>query len=168
MSTLHSYAETAIRRDLTRARVLLADRARIGPERRRAVVDHLIWLGTLAQPGTAISPAVAQLRDCAIAFGREGMGQERLELVAAIEVLLRATRAAGTWTSPDALRVAGENLPWLLDAVTGRGGPGLVLPQPECRESAVRRVSEYRRKRTLLWGPIALTPPRLLEEPVRC
>lgn len=159
MRTLQLYAETAIRRDLARARTVLAGGVRLGPERRHAMVDHLTWLMSMVQPGTTgVSPAAAAVRDSATAFRREGYALEREEVVRAIDALERITARLRGWTSPDVLRVASANLPWVLDAVDPRGGPGLVLPPKECPEVTRSRLSAYRRQRALLWGTVALRP----------
>lgn len=159
MRTLQLYAEAAIRRDLARARTVLAGTSRLGPERRHAMVDHLTWLVGLVQPGTTgVSPAAATLRDCAVAFRPDGFGAEREEVVRALDCLERTTAQVHGWTSPDVLRVASGNLPWLLDALDPRGGPGLVLPPTGSPETTRSRLSEYRRKRVLLWGTVALRP----------
>jgi len=164
MRTLQLYAESAIRRDLARARVVLGSGARLGPERRHAMVDHLTWLMSLVQPGTTgVSPAAAAVRDGANAFRVDGFGLEREEVIRAIDALERITSSIHAWTSPDVLRVARANLPWVLDALDPRGGPGLVLPSTESPETMRGRVSEYRRKRALLWGTVALRPTRVLE-----
>lgn len=167
MRTLQLYAEAAIRRDLARTRVVLDGGARLGPERRHALVDHLAWLMSLVQPGTTgVSPAAATVRDVAVSFRQDGFGAEREELVRAIDTLERVTSSLHAWTSPDVLRVACGNLPWVLDAVDLRGGPGLVLPVTDPPEITRRRVSEYRRKRALLWGTVALRPTRVLDRAV--
>ncbi|MFL6023528.1 MAG: hypothetical protein ACJ72O_09340 [Marmoricola sp.] len=165
MTTLHLYAEAAIRRDLARARTLLISRVRMSSERRRAVTEHLTWLTTLVRPGTErISPAAAAVRDTAAAFGREGLGHERELLIEALDVLVQTTATwPGRWTAEDVPRVACGNLPWVLDGIPLRGGPGLVLPSPTDPEMARTRAALYRRKRAQLWGPVALTPSRTLE-----
>jgi len=165
MTTLHLYAEAAIRRDLARARTLLISRTRMSTERRRAVTDHLTWLASLVRPGTdQISPASAAMRDAAVAFGADGLGHDREQLIEAIEALVAAAAAwPGRWTAEDVARVACGNLPWVLDGIPLRGGPGLVLPSPPDPEVARTRAALYRRKRAQLWGPVALTPSRILE-----
>lgn len=165
MTTLHLYAEAAIRRDLARARALLSSRARMSTVRRQAVTDHLVWLSTLVRPGTErISPAAAGMRDAAAAFGDDGLGSEREVLIEAIDYLVGVTASwPGRWTSEDVPRVACGNLPWVLDGIPLRGGPGLVLPTPSDPEHARMRAAAYRRKRAHLWGPVALTPARVLE-----
>jgi hypothetical protein len=165
MTTLHLYAEAAIRRDLARARTLLISRVRMSTERRRAVTDHLTWLATLVRPGTdRISPASAAMREAAVAFGADGLGHEREQLIEAIGALVEATSTwPGRWTAEDVPRVACGNLPWVLDGIPLRGGPGLVLPSPPDPEVARTRAALYRRKRAQLWGPLALTPSRILE-----
>jgi len=165
MRTLQLYAEAAIRRDLARARTVLAGTARLGPERRHAMVEHLTWMVGLVQPGTTgVSPAAAAVRDSATAFRQEGFGAEREDVVRALNALERVTARVHGWTAPDVLRVASSNLPWLLDAVDLRGGPGLVLPQAESPEESRSRLSEYRRKRLLLWGTVALRPTPVLRQ----
>jgi hypothetical protein len=164
MTTLHLYAEAAILRDLSRARALLTTRIRLSSERRRALTDHLTWLATLFLPGTEqISPAAAAMRDSAAAFGADGIHEDRIRLVGAIDALVAATRnRPGRWTAEDVPRVACGNLPWVLDEVPLRGGPVLVLPRPEDPEAARQRAAEYRRMRARLWGPVALVPAGLL------
>jgi hypothetical protein len=167
MRTLQLYAEAAIRRDLARARAVLDSGARLGPERRHAMVDHLTWLMSLVQPGTTgVSPAAAAVRDGANAFRQDGFAAEREEVVRALDTLERVTSSIHGWTSPDVLRVASGNLPWVLDAVDPRGGPGLVLPATGSPEAVRSRATEYRRKRALLWGTVALRPTRVLERSV--
>ncbi|RNL79771.1 hypothetical protein [Nocardioides marmorisolisilvae] len=165
MTTLHLYAEAAIRRDLARARALLISRVRMSTERRRAVTDHLTWLASLVRPGTdRISPASAAMREAAVAFGKDGLGHERELLIEAIDILVDTTATWPTrWTAEDVPRVACGNLPWVLDGIPLRGGPGLVLPSPPDPEVARTRAALYRRKRAQLWGPVALTPSRILE-----
>lgn len=165
MTTLHLYAEAAIRRDLARARALLISRVRMSTERRRAVTEHLTWLASLVRPGTdRISPAAAAMREAAVAFGRDGLGHERELLIDAIDALSEATAHwPGRWTAEDVPRVACGNLPWVLDGIPLRGGPGLVLPSPQDPALARTRAALYRRKRAQLWGPVALTPSRVLE-----
>ncbi len=165
MRTLQLYAESAIKRDLARARTVLHGGARLGPERRYALVDHLTWLMSLVQPGTTgVSPAAAAVRDGANAFRREGFGAERETVLQSLEALERVVSSLHGWTSPDVVRVALGNLPWVLDAVDPRGGPGLVLPSSEPPDVVRLRTAEYRRRRVLLWGPVALHPPRLLKQ----
>ena len=166
MTTLHLYAEAAIRRDLARARTLLISRVRMSTERRRAVSEHLVWLASLVRPGTArVSPAAAAVREAATVFGADGLGHDREQLISAIESLLGvAADWPGRWTNQDVPRVACGNLPWVLDGIPLRGGPGLVLPSPPDPELARTRAALYRRKRAQLWGPVALTPSRILEE----
>ena len=166
MTTLHLYAEAAIRRDLARARTLLLARTRMSTERRRAVTDHLDWLKSLVRPGTErISPAAATMRQAAAAFGGDGLGHDRELLIDAIEGLLEvASTWPGRWTNEDVPRVACSNLPWVLDGIPLRGGPGLVLPSPPDPAVARTRAALYRRKRAQLWGPVALTPSRILEQ----
>ena len=166
MTTLHLYAEAAIRRDLARARTLLISRVRMSTERRRAVTDHLTWLASLVRPGTdRVSPASASMREAAVAFGADGLGHERELLIDSIGALLDiASSWPGRWTNEDVPRVACGNLPWVLDGIPLRGGPGLVLPTPTDPELARTRAALYRRKRAQLWGPVALTPSRILEE----
>jgi hypothetical protein len=165
MTTLHLYAEAAIRRDLARARALLTSRVRMSTERRRAVTDHLTWLASLVRPGTdRISPASAAMREAAVAFGRDGLGHERELLIEALDALIEVTASwPARWTAEDVPRVACGNLPWVLDGIPLRGGPGLVLPTPPDPEVARTRAALYRRKRAHLWGPVALTPSRILE-----
>jgi len=165
MTTLHLYAEAAIRRDLTRARVLLTSRVRMSTERRRALSEHLVWLSSLVRPGTdRISPASAAMRDAATAFGEDGLGAEREVLLGAIDALVEVTESwPGRWSAEDVPRVACGNLPWVLDGIPLRGGPGLVLPVQVNREAARTRAAAYRRKRAQLWGPVALATPRALE-----
>ena len=165
MTTLHLYAEAAIRRDLARARTLLISRVRMSTERRRAVTEHLTWLATLVRPGTdRISPASAAMRDAAVAFGKDGLGHDREVLITAIDTLVEAAATwPSRWTAEDVPRVACGNLPWVLDGIPLRGGPGLVLPTPPDPEVARTRAALYRRKRAQLWGPVALTPPQVLE-----
>lgn len=159
MRTLQLYAETAIRRDLARARTVLAGTARLGPQRRHAMVDHLTWLVGLVQPGTTgVSPAAAAVRDSAADFRPDGFGAERERVVRALDNLERVTAQVHGWTCPDVLRVACGNLPWVLDGVDVRGGPGLVLPPAESPEASRHQLSEYRRQRALLWGTVALRP----------
>jgi hypothetical protein len=166
MTTLHLYAEAAIRRDLTRARAVLTSRVRMSTERRRAVSDHLVWLSTLVRPGTErISPASAAMRDAAVAFGEDGLGTEREQLIEALDVLVGVTANwPGRWSAEDVPRVACGNLPWVLDGIPLRGGPGLVLPSPADPEHARMRAAAYRRKRAHLGGPVALTPERILAQ----
>jgi hypothetical protein len=165
MTTLHLYAEAAIRRDLARARALLISRVRMSTERRRAVTEHLTWLSDLVRPGTdQISPAAAKVRQAAAAFGQTGLGHEREVLIEAIDGLVElAVTWPARWTGEDVPRVACGNLPWVLDGIPLRGGPGLVLPSPPDPEVARTRAALYRRKRAQLWGPVALTPSRILE-----
>lgn len=164
MRTLQLYAESAIRRDLARARVVLDGGARLGPYRRQALVDHVTWMTGLVQPGTTgVGPAAAAVREAAAAFRDNGFGVEREEVVRALHSWERVAAATQGWTSPDVLRVAGQNLPWVLDAVDPRGGPGLVLPVTDSPDVARARAAEYRRKRALLWGTVALGPRRVLE-----
>ena len=165
MTTLHLYAEAAIRRDLARARALLTSRVRMSTERRRAVTDHLTWLASLVRPGTdRISPASAAMREAAVAVGRDGLGHERELLIEALDALIEVTASwPARWTAEDVPRVACGNLPWVLDGIPLRGGPGLVLPTPPDPEVARTRAALYRRKRAHLWGPVALTPSRILE-----
>jgi hypothetical protein len=165
MTTLHLYAEAAIRRDLARARALLISRVRMSTERRRAVTEHLVWLASLVRPGTErVSPASAAMREAAVAFGADGVGHERELLIESIDTLLDiASEWPGRWTNEDVPRVACGNLPWVLDGIPLRGGPGLVLPSPPDPELARTRAALYRRKRAHLWGPVALTPSRILE-----
>jgi hypothetical protein len=165
MTTLHMYAEAAIRRDLARARVLLTSRVRMPSDRRRAVSEHLVWLSTLVRPGTdRISPAAAAMRDAAVAFGEDGLGTEREVLISAIDSLTDVTESwPGRWSSEDVPRVACGNLPGVLDGIPLRGGPGLVLPIQVNREAARTRAAAYRRKRAQLWGPVALATTRALE-----
>lgn len=166
MTTLHLYAEAAIRRDLARARTLLSSRVRMSTQRRRDLTEHLGWLASLVRPGAdRISPASAALRQAASAFGEDGLGHEREQLIAAIDALVEVTAQwPGRWTNEDVPRVACGNLPWVLDGIPLRGGPGLVLPTPPDPEVARTRAALYRRKRAQLWGPVALTPSRILEE----
>ena len=168
MTTLHLYAEAAIRRDLARARVLLVSRVRISTDRRRSLAEHLVWLSTLVRPGTdRISPASAAMRDAAVAFGDDGLGTEREVLISAIDALVEVTSTwPGRWTAEDVPRVACGNLPWVLDGIPLRGGPGLVLPTQVNREAARTRAAAYRRKRAQLWGPVALATQRSLEASV--
>jgi len=165
MTTLHLYAEAAIRRDLARARTLLISRVRMSTERRCAVTEHLVWLANLVRPGTdRISPAAAAMRQAADAFGADGLGHEREVLIAAIDAFVAVTEGwPGRWTNEDVPRVACGNLPWVLDGIPLRGGPGLVLPSPPDPDLARTRAALYRRKRAQLWGPLALTPQRILE-----
>jgi hypothetical protein len=165
MTTLHLYAEAAIRRDLARARTLLLSRVRMSTERRRAVTEHLTWLASLVRPGTdRITPAAVTMRQAAMAFGAEGLGHEREVLIEAIDQLIEVSLGwPGRWTNEDVPRVACGNLPWVLDGIPLRGGPGLVLPSPADPEAARTRAALYRRKRAQLWGPVALTPSQLLE-----
>ena len=165
MSILHSYVEAAIRRDLTRARALLLTGSRLSSVRRHAVADHVVWLTSLAQLGTAlISPAAAGLREATTTFGETGMAPDRDDLIRRIDVFLRVTADhPGSWTAPDVVRIARRNLPWVLDAIVVRGGPGLVLPSGDAPEDARSRAAEYRRKRSMLWGPVALASPEALE-----
>jgi hypothetical protein len=160
MSILHTYAEAAVRRDLIRARSLLGVRARLSTERRRALADHLHWLGSLAQPGTAlVSPAVARFCAATTAFGETGTALEREALVRTIDAVLKVTAShPSIWTAPEVVRIACGNLPWVLDEATVRGGPGLVLPPTGMPQDARWQAAEYRRKRSMLWGPIALAP----------
>ncbi|RNL65049.1 hypothetical protein EFK50_03485 [Nocardioides marmoriginsengisoli] len=165
MSILHSYVEAAVRRDLTRARLLLTAGARLSTVRRRAIAEHLVWLCGLTELGTAlISPAAVGLREAAVVFGDTGMAPDRDDLIKRLDVFLRVTAAhPGSWTAPDAARIACRNLPWVLDALVVRGGPGLVLPRIEAPEVARTRAAEYRRKRSMLWGPVALASPETLD-----
>ncbi|MFL6060191.1 MAG: hypothetical protein ACJ72E_03095 [Marmoricola sp.] len=161
MTTLHLYAEAAIRRDLARARTLLASRIRMTAERRQDVTEHLTWMASLVLGGTdEISPAAAAVRDAALAYGAEGLTEDRVALVRAIDGLVVATaaRRGAHWTADDVPRVACGNLPWVLDEVPLRGGPVLVLPSPPDAETARARAAEYRRRRAKLWGPVALVP----------
>lgn len=158
MSTLHRFAETAIRRDLHRARVVLASGTRLSTERRCALTDHLAWLSGLVEArDEVIDEAAGALFAAALAFRNEGDRPRRIDLLNAIRRLAKASVCSESWTSPEALRGLGEHIPWLLDGVAMPPGAGLVLREPGGRELGRIRAAAYRKVKAELWGPVGLT-----------
>ncbi len=161
MSTLHRFAEAAVRRDLQRAHVLLADDARIVAERRRLLTDHLAWMsGLVDAPDERVADAATALFSTACAFREQGDRIHREELLAAVTALLRATERVPRWTSGEAVRGLGEQVPWLLDGVAMPPGAGLLVRDPGGREIARLRAAAYRRAKVRLWGAVSLEVPR--------
>jgi hypothetical protein len=157
MSTLHRFAEGAVRRDLQRARVVLASGLRLSTERRYALADHLAWMsGMVESPDPAIAEAAGALFGTACGFRAEGDRAHRIDLLGATGSMLRHTAHARGWTSPEVLRGLGEHIPWLLDGVSMPPGAGLVLREPGGREVGRIRAATYRKTKAQLWGPVAL------------
>lgn len=167
VSTLHRFAENAVRRDLGRARVVMASGVRLSIERRCALSDHLAWMTGMVDSGDeAISEASYAVFTSACAFWSEGDRAHRIELLTAISSLLRATAHAEGWTSSEALRGLGEHVPWLLDGVSVPAGTGLLLRQSGGADERRRRAAAYRQTKTELWGPVALQSQPREPEPV--
>ena len=156
MSTLHRLAEAAVRRDLHRARVVLASASPLRATRRVPLCDHLLWLAELVGGGDeVVQNAAASLHGAAAAFRDDGCRDDRFALVGAIGSLLRVTGRREHWIARGAAPALQTNVPWVLDGVTGHAGTGLVI-DAEDRVQARIRVEQYRRWRTEMWGPVAL------------
>lgn len=160
MSTLHRFAEAAIQRDLHRARVVLCAGTRFTADRREALTDHLAWMsGLVDSPDPRVTEAAGRLFAAAFDFHGEGDRGRRVELLGAVESLIRVTRGRDTWTSAEALWGLGEHIPWLLDGVAMPQGAGLVLREPGGGERGRLRAAAYRRARAHLWGTVSLSRP---------
>lgn len=157
MSTLHRFAEAAVRRDLERARTVLADGTRLSADRRLLLTDHLAWMsGLVDSPDERVGETTSALFSCTYAFHDVGDRVRRDELVAAIDALLRATARCAGWTADEAVRGLGEQVPWLLDGVAMPPGAGLLVRDPGGREVARLRAAAYRRAKVRLWGTVSL------------
>lgn len=157
MSTLHRFAEAAVRRDLHRARVLLASGTRLSVDRRRALAGHLAWMARLVStPDAAVTEAAAALFAAACAFRDDGERGRRVDLLGAIGAFHRVSGSREHWTSPEALRGIGQHVPWLLDGVATPPGAGLVLRESGGREQGRIRAAAYRRTKAHLWGTVSL------------
>lgn len=158
MSTLHRFAENAVRRDLGRARVVMASGTRLTTERRCALADHLAWMSGMVEAGDeAIADAAYAVFSASCGFWVHGDRAHRIELLAAVNALLRATEHAGGWTSAEALRGLGEYVPWLLDGVAIPAGAGLQVRQTGGADERRMRAAAYRQTRVQLWGTVGLT-----------
>ena len=158
MGTLHRFAESAIRRDLARARAVLDGGARLAPERRRILVDHLLWMVALVEPAaTAVAVAARHLARTITEFDAEPDRIRRGEVIAALDSFLRLTRDQDLWTAPVAMRRLGTQVPWLLDGLAMPPGRGLVVNDPASPDERRVRAAAYQRTRTVLWGTAALT-----------
>ncbi|MGO4256358.1 hypothetical protein [Marmoricola sp. RAF53] len=161
MSTLHRFAEAAVRRDLHRAHALLAEGGRLSTERRQLLTDHLAWMSGLVDcPDARVCEAAAALFATACDFRERGDREHREELDAAIGALLRQTSRAPCWTSDEAVLGLGEQVPWLLDGVAVPQGAGLLLRDPGGREMGRLRAAAYRRAKVRMWGTVSLEIPR--------
>jgi hypothetical protein len=164
MSTLHRFAEAAVRRDLSRARVVLASGIRLSPERRCALSDHLAWMsGMIESADERTCDAAYAVFTAACGFWEYGDRAHRIELLTAVTGLLRATEHTEGWTSRDAVRSLGEYVPWLLDGVAVPIGAGLQVRQAGGADERRMRAAAYRQAKAQLWGPVGLTarPPGL-------
>jgi hypothetical protein len=157
MSTLHRLGEAAVRRDLHRARVVLASASPLRASRRVPLCDHLVWMTELVGGGDAVvQNAAAAVHGAARAFSDEGDRGRRIELVGALGSFHRVTGRREGWIARSATPALQANTPWLLDGVSGHAGAGLVL-DAEDRLQARIRVEQYRRWRIEMWGPVALS-----------
>ncbi|MBO9520284.1 MAG: hypothetical protein J7518_02000 [Nocardioidaceae bacterium] len=162
MSTLHRFAEAAVRRDLSRARVVMASGVRLSAERRYALSDHLAWMsGMVESDDERIGDAAYAVFTTACAFWVHGDRAHRIELLTAVSGLLRATAHTEDWTSAEALRSLGEYVPWLLDGVAVPIGTGLQVRQSGGADERRMRAAAYRQAKAQLWGPVGLSarPP---------
>lgn len=156
MSTLHRFAEAAVRRDLHRARVVLSSGGQLYTDRRVALCEHLVWMtGLIDGEESVVDTAARRVRTTAYAFRDEGDRARRTDVIGAIGSLHRVTGRHTGWISAEADRRLCDQVPWLLDGAARHVGAGLVL-DADARRTARERAEAYRDKRLAMWGPIVL------------
>lgn len=159
MNDLHRLAEAAVRRDLQRARVLLADRTPLSLERHRLIGEHIEWMCGLVEPvDRSVTESLVRLVRAAREFGSNREREHREQLVLAIDLMLAATDLIEGWTSASAIRRLGPWVPWLLDGVAVPAAGGRRV-HPSVRELGRLEAASYRRGRFRLWGSVSAEVP---------
>jgi len=145
----------AVRRDLERARMLLAGRLRIERDRRQALARHLLWLlDVLATEDAEGRAAMAELDRAARAFFASGERTERRDALMAVTELNRLLGAHSEWVGPAAVAGLARQVHWLVDGLEARACEHLTrLLSPKAAPLHVKmRAEVYRYRKNLLWG----------------
>lgn len=147
--------QRAVRRDLTRTRLLLSTTVVVDRDRRRALVQHLGWLtGLLRTDDVEMRGVLGELADAAREFRQCGDPSQRRALLTAVVRLHTLLVRDRDWVGPAAIAGATRDVYWLVDGLEARACEHLTrLLAPRTTAVARRqRADVYRYRKTLLWG----------------
>ena len=147
--------QRAVRRDLTRARLLLSTAMVVDSDRREALVQHLDWLaGLLRTDDHEMRAVLGDLAEAARAFRECGDPILRLALLTAVVRLHTLLVRNRDWVGPAAIAGASRDVYWLVDGLEARACEHLtrVLAPRTTAVARRQRADVYRYRKTLLWG----------------
>ena len=147
--------QRAVRRDLTRTRLLLSTTTFIDRARRRALVQHLSWFFELLRTDDPLlCCAVGELAAADSAFRECGDPAERRRVLAAVVRMQALLARSGDWVGPAAIAGATRDVYWLVDGLDARACEHVTRVLAPRTTPVIRRqrADVYRYRKTLLWG----------------
>lgn len=147
--------QRAVRRDLTRTRLLLSTSTAVDRDRRRALVQHLGWLtGLLRAEDREMRVVLGELAEAARGFRGCGDPIQRRALLTAVVRLHTLLVRDRDWVGPSAIAGASRDVYWLVDGLEARACEHLTrLLAPRTTPEARRQHADvYRYRKAVLWG----------------
>lgn len=145
----------AVRRDLERARYVLAHDPLLTAERREALAGHVRWMLRLIATGDAgIAAAVRRTAEAASALGACHEGTPRRDAILALTHLCELLDQHRVVAATAALPTVARQVHWLVDGMSAADCEHITRSLvPGRRKPMLRPLAvSYRRRKQLLWG----------------